>query len=131
LRGRDARGQSIIAFPNGCAYRRVLQRWLGRRHAATARTLELNSYHAIVACVASGSGIALVPESVLETMPGTKVRRHDIARSYAEITTPLIWRPGEVPPSVIALRSLVVGQIKGGRVKPAILRAAQATNGLR
>jgi DNA-binding transcriptional LysR family regulator len=106
-RPRDARGMSLIAFPDGCAYRRVLQRWLGRRDIAAARILELNSYHAIVACVASGTGIALVPESVLDTMPLARVRRHRILRTYAEITTPLIWRAGEVSQAVVALRAVV------------------------
>src|SRR6516165_1618038 len=68
-RARDVDGDSIIAFPEGCAYRRVLQRWLGRDSLATLRVLELASYHAIVACATAGAGIALMPESVLDTMP--------------------------------------------------------------
>jgi DNA-binding transcriptional LysR family regulator len=106
-RARDVAGDSLIAFPEGCAYRRVLQRWLGRDNLATLRVLELNSYHAIVACVASGTGIALVPESVLGTMPDTYVSRHAIAKAQANITTPLIWRRGEVSPPVLALRTLL------------------------
>ena len=106
-RARDVEGASLIAFPEGCAYRRVLQRWLGRKSLATLRVLELNSYHAIVACVASGTGIALVPESVLDTMPGTHVLRHTIPKAQANITTPLVWRHGEISPSVLALRTLI------------------------
>jgi len=106
-RARDVRGDTIISFPEGCAYRRVLQRWMGRETLATLRVLELNSYHAIIACVASGTGVALVPESVLDTMRGTVVRRHDIPNSQARITTPLVWRRGEISPPVLALRSLV------------------------
>jgi DNA-binding transcriptional LysR family regulator len=85
----------------------VLQRWLGRDSLAASRVLELNSYHAIVACVASGTGIALVPESVLGTMPDTHISRHTIAKAQANITTPLVWRRGEVSPPVLALRTLV------------------------
>lgn len=130
-RARDARGMSIIAFPNGCAYRRVLQRWLGRRNVATTPILELNSYHAIVACVASGTGIALVPESVLDTMPCARVQRHEITKAYATITTPLIWRTRELSLPVIALRALVAEQKRPhgtGRARPS---AGQATSGLR
>src|SRR3982075_1820627 len=75
-RARDVKGDSLIAFPEGCAYRRVLQRWIGRENLAALRVLELNSYHAIVACVASGTGIALVPGSVLDTMPDPHGLRH-------------------------------------------------------
>ena len=106
-RARDVEGASLIAFPEGCAYRRVLQRWLGRKSLATLRVLELNSYHAIVACVSSGAGIALVPESVLDTMPDTPVLRHAIPKAQANITTPLVWRHGEISPSVLALRTLI------------------------
>jgi DNA-binding transcriptional LysR family regulator len=111
-RARDVEGDSLIAFPEGCAYRRVLQRWLGRDSLAASRVLELNSYHAIVACVASGTGIALVPESVLGTMPDTHIGRHMIAKAQASITTPLVWRRGEVSSPVLALRTLVASLSK-------------------
>jgi DNA-binding transcriptional LysR family regulator len=111
-RARDVEGASLIAFPEGCAYRRVLQRWLGRKSLATLRVLELNSYHAIVACVSSGTGIALVPESVLDTMPDTHVLRHAIPKAQANITTPLVWRHGEISPSVLALRTLIASLSK-------------------
>jgi DNA-binding transcriptional LysR family regulator len=106
-RARDIEGASLIAFPEGCTYRRVLQRWLGRESLGTLRVLELNSYHAIVACVASGTGIALVPESVLDTMPNTHVLRHAIPKAQTHITTPLVWRRGEIAPPVLALRTLI------------------------
>jgi DNA-binding transcriptional LysR family regulator len=103
----DVEGVSLIAFPEGCAYRRVMQRWLGRDSLAPFRVLELSSYHAIVACVTAGTGIALLPEAVLDTMPQVKVRRHAIPKAQARITTPLVWRRGEMSASVLALRTLV------------------------
>jgi len=106
-RSQDIKSASLIAFPDGCAYRRVLQRWLGHDVFSTKRMLELGSYHAIVACVASGAGIALVPESVLDTMPQTPVRRHALPKAMADIRTPLVWRDGEISPPVLALRTLV------------------------
>ncbi len=106
-RPRDAEGATIIAFPEGCAYRRVLQRWLGTDSLAPFRVLEMASYHAIVACVTAGTGIALMPHSVIDTMPHAKVLRHPIAKAQADITTPLVWRRGEVSTSVLALRTLV------------------------
>jgi DNA-binding transcriptional LysR family regulator len=110
---RDAEGQSLIAFPLGCAYRRVLQRWLKRESLATLRVLELSSYHAIVACVAAGAGIALMPEAVLDAMPQAHVRRNRIPRAQSEMVTPLIWRKGEVSPAVLALRTLMASVVKG------------------
>jgi DNA-binding transcriptional LysR family regulator len=113
-RARDTRGLSLIAFPEGCAYRRVLQRWLGRAGNATSRVLEFSSYHAIIACVASGTGIALMPESVLDAMPLARVRRHPIAKAYANIVTPLVWRAGEALAPVAALRGILATLRKPG-----------------
>ena len=112
-RARDVEGASLIAFPEGSAYRRLLQRWLGRDSLATLRVLEFRSYHAIVACVASGTGIALVPESVLNAMRDTHVLRHAIPKAQANITTPLVWRHGEISPPVLAMRTLIASWSKG------------------
>jgi len=111
-RPRDIEGQSLIAFPEGCAYRRVLQRWLGVDSLVSFRVLELSSYHAIVACVTAGAGIALMPESVLETMPQASVRQHSLPKAQSQITTPLVWRHGEISPAVLALRTLLSSRPK-------------------
>jgi DNA-binding transcriptional LysR family regulator len=123
---RDAEGQSLIAFPHGCAYRRVLQRWLKRESLATLRVLELGSYHAIVACVAAGAGIALMPEAVLDAMPQALVRRNRIPRAQSEMVTPLIWRQGEISPPVLALRSVLASVVKGSGHTP-LRNAARST----
>jgi DNA-binding transcriptional LysR family regulator len=114
-RPQDIKSDSLIAFPDGCAYRRVLQRWLGHDVFSTKRMLELGSYHAIIACVASGTGVALVPESVLDTTPQTPVRRHPLPKTLADMRTPLVWRDGEVSPPVLALRTLVASFTKAAR----------------
>jgi len=106
-RARDVEGLSLIAFPEGCAYRRVLLRWLGTDSLARFRMLDLSSYHAIVACVTAGTGIALVPESVLDAMPHVKVQKHPIPKAQSQVTTPLVWRRGEISTSVLALRTLL------------------------
>jgi DNA-binding transcriptional LysR family regulator len=118
-RSSDVKDASIISFPAGCAYRRVLQRWLGHESMGTSRVLEVGSYHAIVACVSSGTGIALVPESVLDTMPALPVQRHAIPKAHAEITTPLVWRPGEISPAVLALRTLLATLPKSAEISAA------------
>jgi DNA-binding transcriptional LysR family regulator len=103
----DVAGDTIVAFPSGCAYRRALQRWLGERRLSGVRVLELGSYHAIVACVAAGTGIALVPESVLATTQHVHVASHRLPRVHAEMTTPLVWRASDHTPAVAALRELL------------------------
>jgi DNA-binding transcriptional LysR family regulator len=112
---QDVAYDSVIAFPNGCAFRRRLYRWLGDTSGATTRTLDLASYHAMVACVGAGTGVALVPESVLETMPLARVQRHALARRYSHVVTPLIWRPNEQSPALAVL----VAQLKRRSRAPA------------
>ena len=103
----DVVGDSIIAFPTGCAYRRVLERWLGAKTPRSARVLELGSYHAIVACVAAGTGVAIVPESVLNTLQDAPVARYPLPKVLGRIVTPLIWRKSEQTVAVTALLNLV------------------------
>jgi len=62
---RDFGHVTLIAFANGCDYRRPLEAWLGAGHLTHERVPGFGSYHAIVACVASGAGIAIVPRSVV------------------------------------------------------------------
>lgn len=109
----DVTDETVIAFPNGCAYRRVIQRWLGDRGLQSVRTLELGSYHAIVACVASGTGIAIIPESVLETVRSAEVARHRLPKVLGEIVTPMVWRAGEETQAAGALRTLARAMTRG------------------
>jgi DNA-binding transcriptional LysR family regulator len=107
IRGaQDVRTDTIISFPTGCAYRRQLQACLATGAVVPGRVLELSSYHAIIACIASGTGIALVPRSVLET-----VRVSDNVAVYPLTDTPvclptyLVWRQGEISPALRALQA--------------------------
>lgn len=105
-RPADVAGGSVIAFPQGCAYRRVLERWLGSEALAAVRVLELSSYHAIVACVAAGSGIAVVPASVLASVQGSQVAQHALPAVLARRVTPLVWRTEQQGPALVRLREL-------------------------
>src|SRR5687767_2236057 len=57
----------ILAFGAGCSYRRRLEGWLQQQAISPERVMEYGSYHAIVACVAAGGGMAIVPRSVLSS----------------------------------------------------------------
>jgi DNA-binding transcriptional LysR family regulator len=105
-RPSDVDGETVIAFPSGCAYRRVIERWLGPGGLTAVRVLELASYHAIVACVAAGVGIAVMPESVLDTVHGTHVLRHALPPTLARRTTPFVWRAQSEAQEGAALRRL-------------------------
>jgi len=85
----------------------VLQHWLGNDRVASVRVLELSSYHAIVACVASGTGVALAPESVLDTVQHAAVARHKLPKVHGQLTTPLIWRAADASTALLALRKVL------------------------
>jgi len=107
-RAQDVRTDTMIAFPSGCAYRRRLQAWLAGGGIAPSRVLELSSYHAIIACVASGTGIALVPRSVLETIRGARnVSVYRLATSQRKVTTSFVWRRGEASSPLRAFRDQI------------------------
>jgi DNA-binding transcriptional LysR family regulator len=106
-RARDVRADTLIVFPTGCAYRRRLQGWLGEDGLVPDKVLELASYHAIVACVASGTGIGIVPRSVLETIRRDEgVAVYPLGRAAAS-TTVLAWRKGELSPPLKALQTAI------------------------
>jgi DNA-binding transcriptional LysR family regulator len=63
-------GQTLLVFHGqGCAYRRRFENWLQSLRVVPGRVLEYGSYHAILASAASGLGVSLVPQSVLDTYP--------------------------------------------------------------
>ena len=75
------------------------------------RIIELGSYHAMLGCVLAGMGIALLPESVLPTVPETKrLKVHRLPRGENRYETLLIWRKGANSPNIGALREVLTGR---------------------
>jgi DNA-binding transcriptional LysR family regulator len=103
---RDVRADTVIAFPSGCAYRRRLQNWFAASGLVPERVLELSSYHAIVACVAAGTGVAIMPLSVLNSVRGGEnLSVSPLAKSAGRVTTCLVWRKGESSPALNVLKT--------------------------
>jgi DNA-binding transcriptional LysR family regulator len=105
---RDIALSTLVAFERGCAYRSYVERWYAQNNLRPARVLELGSYHAIVACVAAGAGVAVAPRSVLELQP----QMNDIAihslGALGKIDTLLIWRRGHFSAALNALRAALL-----------------------
>jgi len=91
-RAGDLAGRTLIAFADGCSYRKRLQDWLGASAVMPARTLEFQSYQAMIACVAAGTGFALVPKSLLAALKsGAEVRQHEMPAKVRRNVTHLVW----------------------------------------
>jgi DNA-binding transcriptional LysR family regulator len=113
---RDVRSDTVIAFPAGCAYRRRLQHWFAASDLIPERVLELSSYHAIVACVASGTGIAVIPQSVLDTVRGgNNLSVTPLPAAARRVKTCLVWRTGESTPALEGLKAALKAVRKGGK----------------
>jgi len=103
---KDIQNRVVLAFTTGCSYRRRLEAWLGRASLVAERIMEYGSYHAITACVAAGSGIAVVPKSVLRaTGIEGQVALHALPAKIANARTMLVWREGEHSAPLAALRT--------------------------
>jgi DNA-binding transcriptional LysR family regulator len=86
-------GMTLIAFMNGCSYRKRIEEWLGSASMMPARTLEFASYQAMIACVAAGTGYALVPRSLLASLrAGSEVKQHDLPPRIRRNRTHLVWQ---------------------------------------
>ena len=90
---RDLGRTTMIAFAHACSYRRRLDEWLGSEDVAVERVLEFGSYQGMIACVAAGTGFAVVPKSLLDALQATdKVNQHRLPQHIAATRTHLIWR---------------------------------------
>lgn len=103
---RDIGKGTVIAFGAGCAYRARLEDWLSRAHVVPDRVIEFNSYHAIVACVAAGTGIAAVPRSVIRAVRAeSDVAVYPLPAGMARAKTLLVWRRDHQSTALDALRA--------------------------
>lgn len=82
----EVRLRTLAGFARGCTYRQLAEDSLG-----TPLTVqEVGSYHAILACVAAGACVGVLPRSVLQPL-GTPPLR---SLPLAEVDTWLVWREG-------------------------------------
>lgn len=108
---QDIANCTVIAFTTGCSYRRRLESWLAAAKLLPDRVMEFQSYHAIVACVAAGSGIAVVPRSVIEMSLGaSEVVVNRLPAATAKARTQLVWRPEHQSVALGALQKLLAAK---------------------
>lgn len=82
----EVRLRTLAGFARGCTYRQLAEDSL-----STPLTVqEVGSYHAILACVAAGACVGVLPRSVLQLL-GTPPLR---SLPLAEVDTWLVWREG-------------------------------------
>ncbi|MDR3495717.1 MAG: LysR substrate-binding domain-containing protein [Ancalomicrobiaceae bacterium] len=116
--------RTVVAFAQGCSYRRRLEEWLAGAGTVPARVLEVGSYHAVAACVAAGAGAALMPVSVLDSLPARdQVSRWTLPPEIAANRTHLVWKAPSTPSIEALLRVLGVTATPGSGSGSAPFRA--------
>ena len=106
-RASDLGGMTLIAFANGCSYRKRVEEWLGASALMPARILEFASYQAMIACVAAGTGFAIVPRSLLVALKSAQdVRQHELPARVRRNFTHLVWN-GAASGNLEKLQALV------------------------
>ena len=107
-RASEVNGASIYAFRANCSYRRHFESWFHADQATPGRIHEMESYHGMLACVIAGAGLALIPRSMLESMPGHhQVEAWPLAEKWRWLTTWLVWRRGAMSRQLEAFIALL------------------------
>lgn len=92
---RDVAGRAVFAFRQGCSYRMRLEAWYAHDHTPMGRVMEIESYQSMLACVIAGAGVALMAQSMLDTLPGRdQVQAHRLQAPFDHAVTWLMWRQG-------------------------------------
>lgn len=102
--------RTLVCFAEGCAYRAVAQAWMRSRRPALVSTVEIGSYHALIASVAAGMGLGLVPRSVLDLSDAAAVHHEPLDPVWSRQTTWLVTRDMQRPAPVEALCACVVAE---------------------
>ncbi|MHB1682268.1 MAG: LysR family transcriptional regulator [Bacilli bacterium] len=85
----------VIAFREGCTYRRILERWILDREFTVLQTMECASIDTILQLVAGGLGISLMPKAVIEQSKWARqLATHSLKGNREFITTYAAWRGG-------------------------------------
>jgi len=84
---------TVFVFGSVCSYRQRFEDWLEAESLVPGRVVEISSYYSMLACVAAGAGISMIPAALLETLPGADgVMAHAIDGPLGVAETWLTWR---------------------------------------
>ncbi|WP_342246885.1 LysR family transcriptional regulator [Pseudomonas sp. OTU5201] len=97
----DVQVRGLAGFAEGCTYRQIAENWLSAEGLPPPKVQQVGSYHAILACVAAGSCVGILPRSVLELQREPPLLRQI---PLMRVETLLVWRQGYATASFEAFR---------------------------
>lgn len=105
---RDVAGATLFAFRDTCSYRRRFEQWFAASQTLPGKIVEMESYHGMLACVAAGAGVALIPRMMFDSLSGRhNVQAHTLSPEHSQAVTWLMWRRGTHTPALKAFISLL------------------------
>ena len=94
--------QTVLVFRSGCFYRSTLEDWLHRAGLVPDQIMEMGSLDGILACVAAGMGISLLPRSIAEHCALSRsIRCHALPQEFASVATVFIRHQDALPSSAL------------------------------
>ncbi|WP_459500228.1 LysR family transcriptional regulator [Bacillus sp. C1] len=87
----DLGKMNVLAFSKGCYYRSLLENWLHKEGIYPKRVLEFGTIEAILACVKSGMGIAIMIKSLIQDHEHSFVFT-SLPESFSRVPTTFIVR---------------------------------------
>lgn len=92
-----------IVFRVGCSYRQRLETFLAGAGIVAAQPLEFGSLDAIVACVAAGVGVTLLPRGIVAATGGEgRIAVHELPSQHSEVDTLFVRRADAYESSAMA-----------------------------
>jgi len=89
----DVETLKLVVLRAGCSYRQRLEAILARRGIVGLRQLEFGTIDAIIACVAAGLGVTLMPKGILAAAEAEgRIAVHDLPPGEAIVETLFIRR---------------------------------------
>jgi DNA-binding transcriptional LysR family regulator len=110
---KDLSSRTMLAFGDGCTYRRCLEDWFSSGGVNPENIIDLSSYHAILGCAVAGMGVALMPRRMLDIFPErARLTIHEVPVSLRRSKTLFVWRKGAGSVNVAALAQVLTGRIR-------------------
>ncbi len=86
----DLIGKKVFMWPEGCPYRKALEKWLSEHNVSIPIT-SIASYGTILGCVSAGAGVSLVPKGILESHHGTGSVKTYQFKDLATVKNYFMW----------------------------------------
>ncbi len=84
---------TLIVFPMGCTYRRLLENWFAKKGIHYFKIMEFGSHEGILGCVSAGLGVTLFPVSLIYRLNyNDKLRIYKLPKNIGDLNIHLIKR---------------------------------------